>query len=295
MKRLASVAAGGLLAIACGTSDAPPTKPASEAMTESEAFQLALESAPSLYNQSKQGYIEGDYPLGWREPGFKQHFTAINFNSVRVIDSAQDATGAWQSVTHQSSASFSVLHVASGGLDRYAVFGLTLDKKPVVTLWDLVPKQGTVVVQGAIVGAPPPQLVPKKFQKRRIYEGAPDQGAVAFEYDPAGRYVVCAIRDPQGEVSLMQIDAQNPSAPPVVLYDSTTIPELNEVQYAQKFDHALLGRVFVFGTAFVAHREIWLVDANNDGTFDGPPLVGDDDFFKSQGLDRYEDSISLNY
>ncbi len=292
MKQLAYVTAAGLLATACGRSDLARTTQTSEAMSEDEAIQLALGSDPSLNHQGKQGYIDGDYPLGWREPGFEQRFTAVNFNSVHVMDSVQDATGAWQSVTHQSSANFSVLHVASGGLDRYAVFGLTRDKKPVVELWNLVAAAGSVVVQG---GGTPPQLVPKAFQKTRIYEGAPDHKAVAFQYDPAGRYVVCAIRNPQGEVSLMQIDAQNPATPPVVLYDSTEIPELNEVQYAQKIDHALLGRVFVFGTALVARKRIMLVDANNDGTFDGPPLVGDDDFFASKGLDRFEDWISLNH
>jgi len=94
---------------------------------------------------------------------------------------------------------------------------------------------------------------------------------------------------------LLQIDAQDPTTPPLLLYDSSTIPELNDVQYAQKADHALLGRVFKFGTAFASHRRIMLVDANNDGSFDGPPLVGDDEYFASQGLDRYEDWFSLNY
>jgi hypothetical protein len=256
-------------------------------MTEDEALRLALDSDSSVFGQ---GYM-GDGLTAWRELGFKQHYTAENFNSVLVTDSVQDATGAWQSVTHQSSANFSVLHVASGGLDGYAVFGLTRDKKPVVELWNLVSAAGTVVVQG---GGTPPQLVAKAFQKTGIHEGAPDHKAVAFEYDPAGRYVVCAIRDPQGEVSLTQFDAQSPTTPPVVLYDSTAIPELNEVQYAQKADHALLGRILVFGTAFASHKRIMLVDSDNDGVFDGAPLVGDDDFFASQGLDRYEDWISLN-
>jgi len=264
-------------------------------MTESEATRVALESDSSIGDWADQGYTVGGDLLGWREAGFEQHFTAVNFNSVRVTDSVQDPSGAWQSVTHQSSASFSVLHVASGGLDRYAVFGLMRNKEPVVELWDLVPDEGTVVVQGAVGGATSPQLVPKKFQKTRIFKGAPDQGAVAFEYDPAGRYVVCAIRGPQGEVSLLQIDAQDPAASPVILYDSTAIPELNEVQYAQKADHVLLGRVFKFGTAFASHRRIMLVDTDNDGVFDGAPLVGDDDFFETLGLDVFEDWTSLDH
>ncbi len=292
MKQIAYSSVAGLLATACGTSSAPPP----EVMTEHEAIPLALESEPSVGRLADQGYTEGDGVTAWREPGFKQRFTAVNFNSVLVTDSVQDATtGAWQSVTHQSSANFSVLHVTSagGGPDRYAVFGLTRDKKPVVELWNLVPDQGAVVVHGAGGGPTSPQLIPKKFQKTRIFEGAPDQGAVAFEYDPAGRFVVCAIRDPQGEVSLVQIDARDLAAPPVVLHDSTAIPELNDVQYAQVADHVQLGRVFKFGTAFASHRRIMLVDSDNDGVFDGPPLVGDDDFFKSMGLDVYEDWISL--
>ncbi|MEW5749018.1 MAG: hypothetical protein AB1793_09595 [Candidatus Thermoplasmatota archaeon] len=242
-----------------------------------------------------QGYTEGDGLTAWREPGFEQRYTAENFNSVLVTDSAQDAGGEWQSVTHQSSANFSVLHVASGGRDRYAVLGLTREKEPVVELWNLVSDSGTVVLLGGSGGSIPPQLVPKRFRKTRIFEGVPDQGAVALEYDPAGRYVVCAIRDPQGEVSLVQINAQDLAAPPVVLYDSTAIPELNDLQYAQKGDHVVLGRVFVFGTAFASHRRIMLVDSDNDGVFDGAPLIGDDDFFESLGLDVFEDWTSLDH
>ena len=291
MKQLVFSAVAGLIATACGTS----SEPLSEVMTEHEAIQLALESEPSVGQFADQGYTEGDGLTAWREPGFTQRYTAENFNSVLVIDSAQDASGAWQSVTHQSSANFSVLHVASGGRDRYAVFGLTRDKEPVVALWKLIQVAGAVVIQGGSGGGVPAQLVPKGFQKTRIFEGAPDQGAVAFEYDPAGRYVVCAIRDPQGEVSLLQIDAQNPATPPLVLYDSTTIPELNEVQYAQKGDHNVLGRVFIFGTAFASHKRIMLIDSDNDAVFDGAPLVGDDDFFESLGLDVFEDWTSLDH
>ncbi|MCC6408702.1 MAG: hypothetical protein IT453_16180 [Planctomycetes bacterium] len=265
-------------------------------MTEDEAIRLALGSDSTVFHrQGDEGYIEGDYPLGWRAPGFKQRFTAVNFNSVLVMDSAQDAGGAWQSVTHQSSANFSVMHVASGALDRFAVFGLTRDKKPVVELWNLVAAAGTVVLHGSSGGTTSPQLVPKGFLKTRIYTGAPNQGAVAFEYDPAARYVVCAIRDPQGEVSLLQINAQNPSTPPVVLCNSTTVPELNDVRYALKADHTALGRVIKFGTAFKSHKRIMLVDASNDGVFDGPPLVGDDAYFAAQGLDTFEDWIDLDH
>lgn len=285
-----------LLGVSCG-SNAPLDTTDPRTITEDEAIQIALESNSPPLDQGEAGYITEGELTAWREPGRKQTYTAENFNSVLVTDSVQDASGAWQSVTHQSSANFSVLHVASGGLDRYAVFGLTRDKSPVVELWNLAPAEASIVVQGSLDGYSYTQLdlVAKDFQKTRIFKGGPDSGAVAFEVDPAGRYVVCAIRDPQGEVSLLQIDAQTSAVPPTVLYDSTTIPKLSEVQYAQKADHALLGRVFVFGTAFDARKRIMLVDGDNDGVFDGAPLVGDDSFFSSQGLDRFEDWISLNH
>ncbi len=116
---------------------------------------------------------------GWIGP--VRRYTAVHFNSVRATDFVLDASGAWRSVAHQSSASLSVLHVAAGGVAS-------------------------------------PRLIPKGFLEIRS---------------------------------------------------------------------------FVFGTAFESHKRIMLVDTDNVGVFDGPPLVGDDAFFESQGLDRFEDWISL--
>ena len=82
------------------------------------------------------GETHGDDPLGWRAPGFRQRYTAINFNSVVVTDFAEGTGGAWFSVAHQSSATFYVMRVACGGLDRYAVLGLTRDERPVEIVRD---------------------------------------------------------------------------------------------------------------------------------------------------------------
>lgn len=276
MKRLGYVTIIVLLASACGRTGAPPTKCAHAQSTDKNAYS-----------------VDGE-PIAWREPGLEQRYTAVDFNSVLVTDSAKSANGAWASVTHQSSADFAVMQITYGGLDRYALFGLSRENKLVVELWKLVPADGTIIAQGPVGGDASTQLAPKSFEKTRIFEGAQDHEPVAIEYDPADRYVVCAMRDPQGEVSLSQLDAQNPATPPVPLHDSTAIPELNEVQYAQKFDHAQLGRVFVFGTAFASHERIVLVDTDDNGVFDGAPLVGDDDFFASQGLDHFEDWVNLN-
>lgn len=300
MKRLAYFVLVALVTVGCTGTDAKRTASAqshyaasSECMPTDEAVRLALQSDASILSQNKRAYMENDEPIAWRASDREQRFTAVNFNSVRVTDSVRNSNGDWQSVAHQGSTNFSLMQITHGGLDRYALSGLTRDGRLVVELWSLVSAQGTVVVQGASGTSTSPQLVAKTFQKTRIIEGAQGHKPVAIEYDPAGRYVVCAIRDPQGQVSLNRLDPRIPASPLTLLHDSTTIPELNGVQYAQKFDHAQLGRILVFGTAFEAHKRIVLVDADNDGVFDGAPIVGDDAFFEAQGLNRFEDYDSL--
>lgn len=241
------------------------------------------------------GETHGDDPLGWRAPGFRQRYTAINFNSVVVTDFAEGTGGAWFSVAHQSSATFYVMRVACGGLDRYAVLGLTRDERPVVELWRLVPSdESAVVVSGNGAGVPA-SLVPKVFEKRRIYTGSPGSGALALEYDPADRFVLAAIEDAQGVARILQLDTDNSPATPVVLADSISMPVLARMSFAQKGDHAVLGRVFEFTTDLSDYVRLLFVDANNDGVFDGAPLVGDAAYWSSSGFDRYEDWTALDH
>jgi hypothetical protein len=288
-----------LLCCACG---APPedvgpegaSPPQAQNVGEADVAAVALEKGPSAAAMQGMGYIAGDEPLAWKQPGFIQRYTAVNFNSVIVTDFAQLASGEWESLSHQSSASFVLMTLASGSLDDFVLLGFTRDDYIVVERWTLVEGSGSVVTFGGGGTGPSELLRPKVFQKERLFKGAAGQRPVDVEMDPDGRYVVFGTTTSDDFVTIFQLDCTDPNAVPLVLADSSTIPELSDARDIQKFEHVILGRVFVVSTIFSDWQRIVFVDANNDGIFDGSPLVGDDAFFEAQGLDQYEYWINLN-
>ena len=54
-------------------------------------------------------------------------------------------------------------------------------------------------------------------------------------------------------------------------------------------DHVQLGRVCYLESQIDGNLRILLVDDDNDGTFEGAPLVGSFSYFTQLGLDTYED------
>ena len=232
-------------------------------------------------------YVSNEAPRAWSEPGFEQRYTGVDFKSVIVTDRAIASSGEWESVRHESVASFTFMHLAAGTLDRYALLGVSADDEIIVETWTLEAGEETNSISGAL-------LRPKAFKKKRVFQGASRHEPRGIELDPEGRFVLFILRSEQNVTSVYQLDLSHISAGPVELASSSITPELSDVCYVQKFDHVDLGRVYVLGTNFVQHRRVLFIDADNNGIFDGSPLVGDDSFFRSQGLDAYEDWINLD-
>jgi len=255
---------------------------------EAEA-RLELKSA-TLARLSALGYTSDDDPLAWREPDFIQRYTAVNFNSLVVTDFALAATGTWQSLVHQESANFTVMWAVPARLDHYALFGFSRDRDVLIELWTLVQGEGTVVIHGANgVAQASPLLVPKEFKRRRVFKGFNAQTMLGMQVDPEERFVLFAVRDAAQVTTVYRLDLADPKALPVPLADSTRFPELSEILQVSKSDHVTLGRVYKFWTSLEESRVVLFVDADNDGSFDGDPLVED------AGARPYEEWTSLNH
>lgn len=272
---LARIAVALMLAYPILTACTEDPSATSEAISAAEAVTAArtMNPTPTVIG-AEDGMISLDPILSWRQPGFKQMYQGVNFNSLRVFDYAERADGQWESVTHQQSATFYALDFAAAGLDKFAILGKARDGDVVVELWTLSETSGAVVQHGelgAVVANH--DLHPKEFHKRRVFEGLTDHIVLGIEVDPELRFVVFAARSPAGLVTAYRLDCQDPEAELESLADSQVIPELESIENVQKFDHVSLGRVYTFETSLEVGREVLFVDSNHDGVFDGGPLV----------------------
>lgn len=241
------------------------------------------------------GLWSEEAPIGWRRPGFVQTYTGVNFNAVEVTDSVQLQSSEWKTIRHEGDASFMFQHLACGALDEFALLGIDDEKDIVIERWSLVGSNGAALERSGGRAEFTEALTAKQFIKQRTFKGARGSQPRGIEMDPSGRFVVYALRDEQEVTTIFQLDCLTPGATPVALVSSYSIPALGEIKYADKFDHATLGRVFVFSTSILDHFRIILADSDNDGVFDGAPIFGDDETLEALGLATYENWMSLDH
>jgi hypothetical protein len=285
-----------LVLVSCGPSADPGSRrePADSRAEETpvdvdEARAVAYELDPSLARGGPPSdHFSDELPLAWRGDGIEQRWTATDFRTLVVTDLTPGGT-----ITHERTAAFTFLHVEPARLDAYDLLGVTADEDLVVVRWTLVPREAgdDAGDEGAAPASRRPP--PKDFEERRLFQGLRGHRPLGIQGDPQGRFVLFAARDEASVVTVYRIDATTDGNEPVPLTTSLAIPELSDLRTAQKFDHAQLGRVYVLGTSFEDRHRVVFVDADDDGVFERPPLVGDDAFFEQQGLDRYEDWRSL--
>lgn len=266
------VSAAGILALchftACGER-ASEEAPIGDAEAVSYGREMIEEGAPQRSESSV-----GEYLVAWQQPGFVQRYGGVNFNSLRVIDEVERASGEWESLVHQGSATFFVWRTKAAGLDEYALIGSARDGDVVIELWTLVGEDGNVVHHGELGATiPSSELEPKRFSKRRIVEGFTGYSAVDVDVDPDLRFVVFLVTAPDGAVEFYQLDLEDPAGAPLMLAESGSIPELGSALRVQRFDHVTLGRVYRVETSRDLDKVILFVDLDNNGQFDGGPLV----------------------
>lgn len=220
---------------------------------------------------------------GW---DFIQRYFCVDFSDLSVRDDQFDPeTGELKTRTHSSSASFDILYVASARLDLFCVAGFAPNGDFVLERWKLKPKV-------AYPGGPPATdlngMVIKAFKKTEIFRGPLASELIDVDFDPEARFMIALVRDPGGDYVLYRFD-NAPSTTPVWLYDSVVLPELAAMTFLNRFDHYQLGRVWSMDDDFDYQLRILLIDSDNDGVFEDPPLIGDPTFYEANGLDTPED------
>ena len=240
-------------------------------------------------------HADSEWPLAWSEGPFRQWYTAKNFNSLTVreteLNDDGDASG---TVEYTSSARFTVMRIATGSRDSFTLYGFAQDNELVVEQWEVIPKGQNIVVSGSGVQSGQDELFAKQFDKKRIFKGLAHHLPLAVDADPLGRFVVIVDRSPLGVVSIRQIWATD-GVPPTTLTASDAIPEVLEITSVNKYDHSDLGRVyFCTSDNFIDGHAIMLVDLEDDGNFDGSPIVASYEEFSQRGLIGYDVMRFLN-
>ncbi len=276
---LCSCEATGELASNSAVSD----ESASDLISDSEAVSEALKSEPVNVLTTSPGCEWEAGLLAWRQPGFRQTYTAVNFNTLVVHDAVESSAGEWEPVSHRGNTNFILMDVASAGLDDYVLLGFTRDGDIVIERWVLGLGGGAVVERGRGAALPSPSLAPKEFIKTNLFQGLPEHKPLVIEADPSGRFVIFALRDPGGITTVYQLDCSIPGKSPVALTDSAKIPELGSITSVGKFDHVALGRTYSFDTEAPRPGRVVFIDGNDDAIFDGSPLVGDEAYFRTLG------------
>ena len=232
------------------------------------------------------GYVELGMNV-WSDVDHRQTLHMSDFEIVELVDEFLDPTsGEWLETSHYGGASFGLFHMSGAGPDVFACGGIAANGDIVLERWKLN-RNGVPELEPALYGEPlslPPSV---GFRKKEIYRGPLGTDIYSVDLDPQYRYMI-ALVGTNGSHVLYQFDIQQ-VGPPVVLLDSSTVPEIDQMFYAETMDHYQLGRTCVLREGLGGQNKIVLVDSNNDGVFDGAPLVGDRGYFASLGLDDHSD------
>lgn len=263
------VLVGGLI-LACGDRDELP----SDAMSFSEA---SVRGDGAQIGSS--GLLDWEWGLvSWREPDFKQDYSVHLPAELAVRDREYDQlSGEWSERYYSGFSSFGMRHAAASGRDMFCVEGVARSGDAVIEVWYLMSVGGTGGGQS------------KSFVRSEIYRGSLSGGQiVSLDFDAESRFVVALVHGP-GELCYVSVFPVDGGAP-VVLANSGSYPELCVMANVQKFDHQVLGRIWVLtpSPGGAEWTNVIFVDSNNDGVFDGPPLVATQEELEVNGLSSVE-------
>jgi len=230
-------------------------------------------------------------------PTYSQRFSVQNFREVVVREESTDSiTGAKAAIEHLGSSSFNIRATASARRDVFAFGGYARNNDFVLEVWELKPPESSASVLGAGGLAQPDSsvnLIPKRFYKTEIFRGPLADFVLGMDMDSEGRFII-ALMGAGNDRFLYRFDTGG-LQPPQLLFDVSTLPELASMVRIQKFQHAVLGRTWSLTDDDLPYSvQILLTDSDNDGVFDGSPIVGDQALFQAAGIDAYEHWDSLD-
>ena len=276
----------------CASSEVLQGAPADEEVIEKAASLEILANGGNATDDEEFGDVAnlgyvGIGMLSWEDASIKQTYTASNFSAIQVVDQVYDSqSGQSDTVIHELSVPFTLRDVDSATLDVFCVAGFNADGDFVLERWTLAP-----LVQGSRSGffSLPPQegpfgeIISKDFTRTEIYSGPLDPDYYAMAFDPDERFVLVLLGD--GTTRSLYRFNNEASTSPTLMHSSTQIPELGVIGQIWCGTHAVVGRAWNFMAEDLADKtRLMLIDSDNDGVFDGPPLVGDLDSFYAAGI-----------
>ncbi len=259
----------GALAGAFWWSNAPaPTLISDDGEMRDGETRTATRVEQSVAGQWEEGVISV------RQSDFVQTYTVHGGGDFVVVDETQNATtGAWTETFYAANVTFDPFVFASAGRDYFAVGGVDHSTNDtVVERWRLTKLTSP--------GSPPTKI----FVRTQIYRGDISKPPVALGIDPNKRFLLYLCNDAATR-RLYKIP-MSMNATPVLLYDAVSQPVLTQAWILTPLEHVSLGRIWLVSgmTNAFAGETMVLVDSNNDGTFEPPPIVGDHDDLVSSGL-----------
>jgi hypothetical protein len=220
--------------------------------------------------------LEEEGVVGWRGPDFVQEYTLESDGSFLVVDRERDAgTNEWKATAYSATPTYTLEAIDNSGRDCFALASVdSATGETVLERWELVAR-GT---------DPAANAVPKAFLRTPIYRGRLQAPTIEIGFDPDRRFFLL-LAGPQATRSLYQIPAR-PGALPVLLYDADAQPVLSQAWMMNALQHAALGRIWlVSGMTRESRGEtLVLVDTENDGTFDPPPIADSQETLEGSGL-----------
>lgn len=281
-RRVMSVAVLAGFAAAVGCVAGPQgVSVAASPTAEPQLLEHAFERPRGSPSGDAAEWSPGGVPT-WITSTFKQVYTIRDFRDVEVLDrQLNPQTGEWASFTFYGSASFDIVRAASAHQDLFCFAGFAVDGDFVVETWRAVPL--TQTVDGATVPVTTSEgLAVKRFRKQEIYRGRLVDGLVELEFDFEGRFIM-ALAEDDGVRWLYRFENE-PNTQPQVFSGTPVLPELAEMSFMQKFQHTDLGRVWLLWDEPAYDVQIAFLDDDNDGVFDGTPMVGDRQYYESAGF-----------
>jgi len=228
----------------------------------------------------------GDMEQGvfvWSEPGFRQKYYGTNFREFEVLDEVLDGAGEWIGKVHARRADFQVICVASARKDVLAMAGFAENGDFVLQRWTLEALDTEGAEAPAEAGRA--RLIDKRFVVTDIFRGPLAQGVAGLDFDLEQRFLVALVKD--GRTTTLYAFDNVAGAVPRVLTDAQRLPALATMTNVQKFDHGKLGRVWRLDNFPLMSRSILLIDAANDGAFDGEPELVERANLEARGMDDY--------
>lgn len=277
------------LAVWCSLSPGCTVTTSHDSFNAADSVKRVQAQAGSPRKQALGNWVEG--VPSWSTPTFSQRYVVRGLRDVDIMERQYDTqAGQWSEVTHHGDAGFDIFCAASARQDLFCFAGFAGNGDLVLEQWTAEP------VVRAAGGETIPVLttegmVVKGLRKVEIYRGPVAEELIALEFDAEGRFMLSLVRS--GTVfALLRFDNE-PSATPVVVSDSLTIPELAVVKRMRKLHHQTYGRVWELQDEVMFSIKVAFLDQDNDGVFDGSPLIGNRAFFAAAGFEDYDSWLSL--